>query len=181
MPQIQSSFILEILGRPVEHVKEALNTLVLKLGSEKGINIIDKEIHEPVLVENSKDLFTSFADVQLEIDSLEKYFAVLFAYMPSNVEITSPPNLTLSNAILNELGNSLIQRLHQYDAIAKSSIAEREFLLGKIKEISPETFKTITTPPEKANAPTEETTPPKETETPKKEKEKIKKKKKKSG
>ena len=63
MSKLHVSLIIEILGRPAEHVKESLNMLVVKLGSEKGVKIIDKKYHEPAPVENSKDLFTTFAEV----------------------------------------------------------------------------------------------------------------------
>ena len=54
----------------------------------------------------------------------------------------------MSNADLNELGNALVQRIHNYDAVTKNMIAERDFVLEKLKEIDPDFYKKITTPPE---------------------------------
>ncbi len=141
MEKIQASLIIEILGRPPEHVKESLATLVTKLGSEKGVKILNKQIHPPVPVKDSKDLFTTFAEIDLELDTLANYFGVLFAYMPSHIEITSPEKLAISNIDLNELANVLVQRLHNYDAIAKQIITERDILLNKLKEVAPYLFK----------------------------------------
>ena len=72
----------------------------------------------------------------------------MFGYMPSNIEIISPEKLTLQNIDLNEIGNGLVSRLHNYDAIAKRLVVEKEFLLSKIKELSPETYKQLTAIPE---------------------------------
>ncbi len=141
MEKLQIGIILEILGRPKENVKEALNNLVAKLGSESGIKILEKTLHEPKPVKDSKDLFTAFADILLELDSLNNYFGILFAYMPSHVEIIHPEKIHLSNFDFNDIGNKLVLRLHDYDAITKKAIYEREILLKKLQEVAPHLFK----------------------------------------
>jgi hypothetical protein len=140
MEKIQVFLVLEILGRPQQHVKEALNTLVIKMGTEKGVKILSKTYHDPVPVDGSKDLFTAFAEVGLELDSLSNYFGVIFAYMPSNVEIVKPEELIITKSELNELANTLAQRLHQYDAITKQTMAERDILVKKLYEHAPHLF-----------------------------------------
>jgi len=139
MEKIQAQLILEILGRPSEHIKEALNTLVVRMGSEKTIQILEKNYHEPKQIEG-KDLYTAFADLTIEMNSLADYFAILLTYMPSHIEIIHPEKLSLSNHNLNELGNSLIKRLHDYDAITKKMMIEKDMLTQKLKEIAPELF-----------------------------------------
>ncbi len=141
MAKFQANMILEILGRPQEHVKEALNALVTKLGSENGIKLLEKTHHEPIPVENSKDLFTAFAELTLELESLNNYFGIMFAYMPAHIELVQPEKITLGNIDLNELGNKLIQRLHDYDAITKKALVENEILVKKLQEIAPNLFK----------------------------------------
>ena len=141
MGKLQAQIILEILGRPPENVKNALNQLVEKLDSEKGIKILNKKIHEPKPIEQVKDLYTAFADITLELDSIDNYFGILFAYMPSHVELIEPDKLEVSNFELSELANKLTQRLHSYDAITKKMITERDILLKKLQEIAPELFK----------------------------------------
>ena len=151
MPEkLQAQMILEIMGRPAEHVKEALNALIVKLGSEQGVNILDKKCHEPASVKDHSDIYTTFADITLELDEIGHYFFIIFAYMPSHIEIVQPEKFLLANFDLNDIGNGLIQRLHNYDAVTKNALAERNFLLEKIKEVSPELHKQLTTPPEKA-------------------------------
>jgi hypothetical protein len=140
MEKIKFSIILEILGRPAEHIKEALNTLVVRLGSEKGIKVLEKTYHEPIQVEGS-DLFTSFAEVVLEVDSLANYFGVIFAYMPANIELISPEKITLPNSDLNELANKLANRLHEYDAMTKRVLVERDAAISHLKNYAPHLFK----------------------------------------
>ena len=141
MDKIKANLVIEILGRPAEHIKSALFELLLKLKEEKGVKITDQKVHEPILAQNSKDLFTTFAEVSVDLDSLANYFGIIFAYMPSHIEIINPEKIELSNYNLNELGNTLIQRLHHYDAVTKNTLSERDALLNKLREIAPHLFK----------------------------------------
>jgi hypothetical protein len=140
MKKIQVQFILEILGRPPEHVTEALNLMIEKISKEEGIVIISKAVHEPIPVKEAKELYTNFAEITAELDTLAHYFRIIFSYFPSNIEVIYPEELVLSNNYLNEVGHALTQRLHDYDAIAKKTIAENEILTNKLKEVAPHLF-----------------------------------------
>lgn len=146
MDKLQASLILEVLGRPKEYIAESLNTLVVKMGSEKGVKIVSKQYHEPAPVKDTKDLFTTFAEVNVELDSLIHYFGIIFSYFPSHIEMISPENFELSNYELNELGNALVQRLHNYDSVVKQTLAERDILKNKLREVAPHLFKQESSP-----------------------------------
>ncbi len=138
--KIQAILVLEILGRPPEHVKEALHSIVSKIGEEKGVKVLEKKLHEPTEIKDSKDLFTAFAEITVEMDNIGNFFGIVFAYMPSHIELLSPERFSLTNYDLNDMGNKIIQRLHGYDAITKNVIAERDLFYTKLKEIAPHLF-----------------------------------------
>ncbi len=140
---MQINMILEVIGRPPKNVQEGLKALSLRLNSEQGVKIISQTLHPVIALKEAKNLYTTFGEFTLELDSLANYFGILFAYMPANVEIIYPEKINLNNQELNFLGNRLLQRLHDYDAIAKKMIIDRDFLLDKIKEISPNLFKKL--------------------------------------
>lgn len=140
MEKLQVRLILEILGRPPEHVKETLSSVVDKLGTEQGINVLDKTFHDPVPTKDSKSLYSAFAEVSLELDNLINYFALLLVYMPAHIEVISPEKLVITNHDFNEIGNRLVERLHDYDAITQRTVYERDFLAGKLKEVAPVVF-----------------------------------------
>jgi len=52
--KITAAFIIEILGRPAEHIKQTITELIEKLCKEKGINVIEKTIHEPKKIEEKQ-------------------------------------------------------------------------------------------------------------------------------
>ena len=141
MQKIQLRMVLEILGRPESNVVEALRGLSQRLSTEKGVTIIEQTLHEPVLVKDSKNLYTTFGEFVLELDSTNIMFGIMFAYMPAHAEIISPEELTVQNAELGMLVNALLQRLHSYDAIAKKMINDKEILAKKLYEVAPHLFK----------------------------------------
>ena len=112
------------------------------MDSEKGIKIISKDVHEPNPIKDS-DLFTSFADVTVELDSMQQYFGIMFSYMPAHIEIIYPESFNLANFQFNELGNRLLSRLHEYDAITKKVIFERNILVDKLKQAAPHLFENV--------------------------------------
>lgn len=140
MEKLQAHLILEVLGRPAGNVTTALTGLAEKMKNEKGVKIKGNKIHAPVLVKDSKDLYTSFMEVDVEFDAVENYFGVLFAYMPSNMELIYPEKIDLTNSDLNNIANQISSRLHNYDAVTKKVIFERDILAAKLKEIAPHLF-----------------------------------------
>lgn len=133
MSSIETRLILEILGRPAEHVVKTLQELIERMGKEKGVHITKHLIHEPVLVKDSKDLFTTFAEVEVTFDSLAAYMQIIFSVMPSNVEIISPERMTLSNEELSTLGTQVLNKLHFYESVVKRLVSEREILMNRLR------------------------------------------------
>lgn len=143
MEKIQAIMIIEILGKPKEHVKEAIQTIVTKIGSEKGVNLLNKTYHDPVKAENSKTMFTTFAELELEFDTIENYLGIMFAYLPSHTEIIYPEKIQITNSDLMDMGNKIIQRVHNYDAVVKNTLAERQNLLKMIQKEAPKLMKKL--------------------------------------
>lgn len=133
---IRARMILEIMGRPPEHVTKALELLITKLTQEKGVVIDKQTIHEPVPVKEAKDLHTAFAELEVGFDSIPTYLGIMFAYLPSNIEIMEPQEIRIKNDQLTSLGNTLIARIHMYDAIAKRLIGERDIAVHKLQELT---------------------------------------------
>ena len=158
-PKIEASFIIEMMGKPKEHLEETLSRLVEKLGSEKGVKIIDKTLHEARKFEAKKsdeeeaaeaklkenvdnekvqvleDIYTTFAEIDAEFDDLNSLWFVGFNYMPSNIEVTKPENFVLRNSDINFILSGIILRLHKYDEVAKQLSIEKSLLENKVKEL----------------------------------------------
>ena len=129
-------FIFEIMGRPPEHIKNTLGELVDKLGEQKGIKIIRKEVHEPKPVEKegSTNLFTTFAEVELIADNLSLIFDIALNMLPSHVEILSPKELEFKNFDLSSVVSNLCVKIHKYDEISKISLMEKNALVAQLNQ-----------------------------------------------
>lgn len=142
--KVKATLVFEILGRPKEHLIESLEKLIEVVGKENGIKIEKKKIHEPKLLEQKdkegkiieakQETFTSFAEVELEAKHIMDLLRIMFAYMPSHIEIFKPEKFGFSNADFNSISNEILRMLHHYDSIAKSAIINNQILMQRMKE-----------------------------------------------
>jgi hypothetical protein len=45
--KVKAMLIFEMIGRPVEHLKETMEKFIDTVAAEKGIIVIKREVHEP--------------------------------------------------------------------------------------------------------------------------------------
>ncbi len=132
--KVLATLMVEVLGGPPEHLTKALEDLIKKMSEEKDVKVKSHVINKPKNLEENKALYTTFAEVDVEVDSLKEMMVLVFKYMPSHVEIVSPENIKVENNLLNELFNELTRRLHAYDEVARVIQNEKAILEKKLKE-----------------------------------------------
>lgn len=125
--------IIDVLGKPPEHLKETLEEIIKKIDAEKGVNVISKKIHEPVLMKEQKDFYTSFAEIEVEVEEILNLAILMFKYMPAHIEIISPELIALTNNGWNDVLNELTRRLHGYDEVARILQVEKNILEKKLR------------------------------------------------
>lgn len=135
MDTLDVRFIIEILGKPRDHVLQTMHALVDKLGKEKGVTLTQQTIHDPHLAKDSKELYTTFAEIEARFESVNVFFGIIFAYMPSNIEIISPSSMKITNEEVTAIGNALISRLHLYESVTKKLVSDRDILINKLKSM----------------------------------------------
>ena len=148
--KIRVMLMLEIIGKPPEHLITTLEDLIKKLGEEKGVIVKSKDIKEPkpmaekieVMDSGEKkkstppgDFYTTFAEIEIEIEEITSLAYLMFMYMPAHVEIISPELIALTNNGWNEMFNELVRRLHGYNEVARVLQVEKEILAKKVKEL----------------------------------------------
>ncbi|PJE81754.1 hypothetical protein COU58_00815 [Candidatus Pacearchaeota archaeon CG10_big_fil_rev_8_21_14_0_10_32_42] len=116
--KLTAVMIIEVMGRPKEHLIETLEDLSLQVNSEKGVTILNKKIKEPTQIPD-KDLFTAFVELEFEIEEPLTLMTLMFKYMPSHVEVIEPENFTFKNSEFNELFNEITRRLHRYEELVR--------------------------------------------------------------
>jgi hypothetical protein len=134
--KIRIILILEVLGRPPEFLTETLNEMVKKISEEKGVKIVDKKINPPVLMKDQKDFYTSFAEVEVEVENMISAAILMFKYMPAHVEVVSPQNISMTNADFDDILNEVTRRLHGYEEIARIMQNEKMILEAKLRGLT---------------------------------------------
>ncbi len=134
---ISVKMIIEVAGRPPEHLTETLEKMIEKIGEEKDVSIEEKIIHEPVAMKDQKDFYTSFAEVEIKIEDISILSALVLKYMPAHVEIIEPELIAFTNNGWNDIFNDFLMRLHQYDGVARTIQTEKNVLENKLRSLLP--------------------------------------------
>ena len=132
---IRAIIVIEVIGRPPEHLIETLNSMIKQIDEEGGVTVKEKKMKEPILMKDQKDFYTSFAEIEIEIEQILDLAMLVFKYMPSHVEVVSPELIALTNNGWNEILNETARRLHGYDEIARIVQTEKTILEKKLKEV----------------------------------------------
>ena len=133
--KIEVTMVLEVLGTPKDKLVPALEEIIKSLGEEKGVKILENKINEPTELKENKEIYTTFAEVVVEINNVSLLFGIIFKYMPAHLEISSPEKIIFTKNEFNESVNELIRRLHAYDEVARILQIEKAKMNKKIKEL----------------------------------------------
>ena len=117
--RIEVVAIMEILGRPAEHLVETLEKLIEEMKKEKGIQVKNKSIKEPTEMKEKNGFYSTFAEIELELESVEALALLVFKYMPAHIEVASPENIPLKNYEVGEIFTEVTRRLHSYDKMVQ--------------------------------------------------------------
>jgi hypothetical protein len=138
---VRAIMIVEVAGRPPEHLKSALSEHIGVLNKVNDITVHSIKLSEPREIENSKGMFTCFAEADFECDSFARLSETMFDFMPSSVEIIEPSKVSLNMNEATNLLNNISGRMHRYDELAKiagiklKQMAKREAeLLAEIEK-----------------------------------------------
>jgi len=135
--KIRALMIIEVIGRPPEHLNETLENLIKQIDEEKGVSVKEKKINEPQTMKDNENFYTNFAEVEVEVDEILYLAILLFKYMPAHIEIIYPETIHLSNSGWNDILNELTRRLHGYEEVARIIQVEKNILEKKLRELLP--------------------------------------------
>ncbi len=131
--KIVSRVVIEVLGKPKEHVEEAMKSYIEKLKKDKKYKILREEFAE--VKKQESELWSTFTEMEMEVENMQDLIGFCFDYMPSMLEILKPSKMELSDKGFSDFLNDLQARLHQVDMIAKQVKMENDHLkinMGKL-------------------------------------------------
>jgi hypothetical protein len=122
---IRLKTIIEILGKPKEHVEETLKGYVDKIKQDTDLVVLNVNISN---AEEKDKLFAAFAEIEMVVKGIPKLIGFCFDYMPSSVEILKPEEFGMKASTVQDILNDLQARLHAVDMIVKKQKNENDFL-----------------------------------------------------
>jgi hypothetical protein len=130
--KILSRVIVEIVGKPKEHVEEAINMVVDKTEEIKGLKIERKHIApikslkneilnktEEKIQKQAGELFSTFAELDLRSEHIDPIASFCFEFMPSSIEIMEPEKTEINLMEFSKLMNDVLSKIHNADMAVK--------------------------------------------------------------
>ena len=134
---IRCKIIIEVLGKPKEHIEKTIRTYVDKIKDDSNLIVLKSEFAD---AQEKGDLWATFVELELIIKGIPKLIAFCFDYMPSSVEILKPEEFSMKKSTVEDLLNDLQARLHQVDMIVKQQKIENEFLKHNLNKSASNTI-----------------------------------------
>ena len=122
---IRCRTIIEVLGKPKEHVEKSLNEYVEHIKKDSELIVLKEDYSE---VKEQGKLWSQFVELELVIKGTSKLIAFCFDYMPSSLEVLKPEHLVMTNPEISNFLNDLQAKLHNVDMVVKQLKAENDFL-----------------------------------------------------
>lgn len=128
--EIEARIIIELLGKPKEHIEETMDKVLDELKSRKNVEILNKETSEAKELEK---FYSIFSELEIKCDDISNLFGVCFDFMPSSVEILKPSNLTFESKKMDDFLNDLLAKLHQESMVVRNLHAENILMKQKLE------------------------------------------------
>ena len=119
--------VIEVLGKPREHVEAALKGYIENLEKIQQFSIMGKQFAE-AQQQSDNQLWVAFVELEAKTSSVENLTGFCFDYMPSLLEIITPQKITFNDIELSQFLNDLQAKLHQVDMVAKQVQTENNIL-----------------------------------------------------
>ncbi len=109
---------MEVLGKPEQHVQNMIQNIAKKLDEDERFQVKKKEIASTQKQEKV-ELWSTFAEVEIECQNVQNITEFCFDYMPSSIQIFKPQTIELPQKEFTDYLNDLQAKLHQVDMVAK--------------------------------------------------------------
>lgn len=121
--QVQVQVIIEVAGKPKEHVESVIKDYIEKLKEDKNYDITEDFIDEAIERDN---LFTTYADIKFWAKDIKMLVGFCFDYMPSSVEILEPEEMIINSKVITDMLNDMQARMHHTDILARNLLEEQK-------------------------------------------------------
>lgn len=122
---ILARIIIEVVGKPKEHVEESLKIAITRIKEQKNIILKEGDLYD---AEEKDGLWCTFSELELLFKDINSLVGFCFDYVPSSIEILEPKDLKFDTNELSNLINDFLSKLHQIGVGMKKINAENQIL-----------------------------------------------------
>lgn len=122
---LRCKIIIEVLGKPKEHVEKTIRNYVEKIKNDHDLVILKSEFSD---AQEKDSLWAIFVELDMVIKGIPKLIAFCFDYMPSSIQVIKPEEFTITNNLIEDFANDLQARLHTVDMLVKNLKNENDFI-----------------------------------------------------
>lgn len=122
---IYARVIIEVLGKPKNHVEETIRGYVQKIKDEEAVYVVTEIFEEAI--EKDK-LWSTFVELEILAKTIQDLIGFCFDYMPASLEILQPIEFRLKDVEISNFLNDLQQKLHDIDMKVKYLKTENGFI-----------------------------------------------------
>lgn len=122
---ILARIIVEVVGKPKEHVEESLRIAIKKIREQENIILKEGDLYK---AKEKDGLWSTFSELELLFKDIKSLVGFCFEYVPSSIEILEPKDLKFDTNELSNLINDFLSKLHLIGIGLKKLNAENQIL-----------------------------------------------------
>jgi hypothetical protein len=119
--------VVEMLGRPKEHLQEMLKKVIEDLKTRAEFEVVKEFYEEP---EQHETMFSSYVELEVRVADAQHIAWFCFDFLPASIEIIEPEDVTFKSQELSSFFNELTTRMHIVDKEMKK-LKQENFILNK--------------------------------------------------
>lgn len=123
---LQVRVIFEMLGKPKEHIEETIKKYVDKIKTDINIEVYKEHYGEAK--EQEDNLWSTFAEIEMLVKSMDKLTWLCVNFMPASIEIIEPEKKLYTNRELGLWINDVLSRLHEISMMTRSLTSKDKFM-----------------------------------------------------
>ncbi|MDO8480739.1 MAG: hypothetical protein Q7S65_02865 [Nanoarchaeota archaeon] len=117
--------IIEIVGKPKEHVEEKLKEYIEQIKVDSNLTMLGEKIEEAV---EKEGVWTTFAEIEVIVKGITNLVGFCIDYMPSSIDILKPDKFNFDGRYFNQFTNDILTKLHSIDMLVKQANSQNAVL-----------------------------------------------------
>lgn len=130
---IRSLVTFEVVGKPKEHVEQALTEYLDNIKSDQRIVFL-KEDREKA-IDHDDGMFSTFCEAELLVQNLETFTWLCINFSPASIEIIEPDDVIIKSREITNWLNDLLAKVHEIGTSYRSHKAANDHLVVAMNQM----------------------------------------------